>query len=68
MDFQTTTSQYLTKTYFNSKLKLLDNTYFAKNSKEYTHLFFYKKHTFFPQPGCFLNLKQYFSKSVRLPL
>ena len=38
----------------------------AKNIK-YTSVF-YKKHTFLPQPGCFLTLKQYFSKSVRLPL
>ena len=34
----------------------------------YTHVSFYKKHTFLPQPGCFLTLKQYFSKSVRVPL
>ena len=38
------------------------NLYKASN---YTRFFLYKKHTFLLQPGCFLTLKQKFSKSVR---
>ena len=39
-------------------------THHTLSTTRYTS-FFYKKH---PQPGCFLNLKQYFSKSDRLYL
>ena len=50
------------------KLNLQLATTLKLNLQLPLHVFLFIRNTFFPQPGCFLTLKQYFSKSVRLPL